>query len=132
MMSTRIKQAKRRHIVELLVVMTVYLAVVAAAKTLSRHVGDGPLLVLIALAPAIPMVIACYVFYRFYQRMDERQQRISANAAAVTLIVAIGAACVLGFLKSFGVYSHNDDFLWFTPFLIIVWALARRFMGDDC
>ncbi len=131
-MSERIKKAKRRHMVELMAVMAVYLVAVIAVTRLAKILESGPLLTMVALLPPLALGVACYVVYRNYKRMDERQQRIQANAAAVTLIIAIVAASALGFLKSFGVVEHEDDFLWYTPYLIAVWGLARRFMGDDC
>lgn len=131
-MSQRIKKARRRHLIELFSVMAVYVAAVFVASSLAKILDKGPLLAIAALVPALAIAGACFVSYRFYQRMDERQQRIQANAAAVTLIVAIVAASALGFLKTYGVFAYEDDFIWFTPFLIITWGLARRFMGDDC
>ncbi len=118
--------------VELFSVMAVYVAAVFIAGSLARILDNGPLLAFVALVPAIAIAAACYVMVRFYRRMDERQQRIQANAAAATLVIAIVASSVLGFLKTYGVFAYEDDFIWFTPFLIVVWSLARRFMGDDC
>ena len=69
----------------------------------------------------------------FYRRMDEMQKRVSADAAALTLVVALLAAITLGFLRRFGVLDFEDDMMLFGPFLIIVWGAMRFFLGGrDC
>jgi len=131
-MSERIRKAQRRHLVELFAVMAVYLAAVFGVAQYTDYIESGVLRTVVVLAPPLTLAAACFIFVRNYRRLDERQQRIQANAAAITLVVAIVGASTLGFLKSFGVFAHEDDFLWFTPFLIVVWSLARRFLGDEC
>ncbi len=131
-MSQRIKNAKRRHAVRLMAVMLVYLAMVFAAARLEDLVTSKLILTLLALAPAAPMGLACYVYLRGHQQMDEREQSINANAAGLALMISVIAATIAGFLQSFGVVVIEDAMLWFASFLILVWGGVRLFMGGDC
>lgn len=128
-MSERIKKAGRRYALEMLVAALLYMGVLIVCLTLARGMEPGPALALLAIAPVLPMAFACFAFFRFYRRMDEMQKRLSADAAALTLMVGILAAITLGFLKRFGVLDFEDAMMWFGPFLIIVWGVARFFLG---
>ncbi|GJL93095.1 hypothetical protein [Hyphococcus sp.] len=132
-MSERIKKAKRRYTIELLAAMTLYLVILFGALTIAKPMEPGPMLTVLALAPLAPLLVACYSFFRFYQRMDEMQKRVSADAAALTLVVAFLVAITLGFLRRFGVLDFEDDMMLFGPFLIIVWGAMRFWLGGrDC
>lgn len=131
-MSSRINQAKRRYIIEIIIVMGVYMLAVLATAFLSERLQPGPALTAVALTPALIMAVAGFVFLRLFRRLDERQQRIQAYAAGATLMAAIIVMTALGFLKAYGVFAHPDDLVWFPPFLIIFWGAARAFMGDVC
>jgi hypothetical protein len=65
--------------------------------------------------------------------MDERDRRISADAAALALAIGILTAMTLGFLGAFGVFTMEDDMMWFAPFLIMLWGVIRIALGGrDC
>jgi hypothetical protein len=130
-MSQRIKNAKRRHMVEMFTVMFGYLAIVFAATRLEDLFTNKIVLTVLALAPVLPMALACFVYIRVYRQMDEREKMINANAAGIALMIAVLAATALGFLQSFGVLVIEDVMIWFTSFLIIAWGAARFFMGEE-
>ncbi len=132
-MSERIQKAKRRYTIELFASMGLYLVVLFAALTVAKTQEPGVLLTALALAPLAPLCIACFSFFRFYRDMDEMQKRVSADAAAITLVIGIMTAITLGFLKRFGVFDFEDDMIWFGPLLIVVWGFLRFLMGGrDC
>ncbi len=132
-MSERIKKAKRRYKLELLAAMGLYLVVVIVAKIASRDLAPGYLLTGLALAPALPLLLAGAAFYRFFVNMDERDRRISADAAALTLAIGIFIAMTLGFLSAFGVFVMEDEMMWFASFLIVLWGAIRIALGGrDC
>lgn len=131
-MSQRIKKAKRRHVVEMFTVMLGYLAIVFAASRLEDIFTSKFVLTLLALAPVIPLGIACFVYIRVHRQMDEREKIIHANAAGVALMIGVLAATAIGFLQSFGVLVIEDVMIWFVSFLIIAWGGARLFMDDGC
>lgn len=132
-MSQRIKQAARRYTIEMLVAMLLYMAVLVGSLTIAKEVEGGLLPILLALSPVVPLLFAFAAFLRFYRRMDERQKRISADAAAITLMIGILAAVTLGFLQGFEVIVFKDDMLWFAPFLFTAWGMTRFFLGGrDC
>ncbi len=132
-MSERIKKAKRRYRVELMFAMGLYMAVLVAAKVAARDLEAGALLTALALAPVLPLILAGAAFYRFFINMDERDRRISADAAALTLAIGIFVAMTLGFLRAFGVFSLEDEMIWAAPFLILLWGVIRISLGGrDC
>ncbi len=132
-MSQRIKKAGRRYKIEMFSAMAAYVVVLVVSLTIARGMEPGPTLTLLALAPIAPMVFAFFAFWRFYVRMDEMQKRITADAAALTLVVGIFTALTLGFLKRFGVMDIESDMIWLVPFLIVVWGGVRFFLGGrDC
>jgi hypothetical protein len=132
-MSERIKKAKRRYTIELFAAMALYVVVLIVSLSIAKPLEPGLMLTALALAPLAPLLLACFSFFRFYQRTDEMQKRVSADAAALTLVVAFLVAVTLGFLRRFGVLDFEDDMMLFGPFLIIVWGLMRVFLGGrDC
>ncbi|MCK5748600.1 MAG: hypothetical protein KAH44_20465 [Oricola sp.] len=132
-MSERIKKAKRRYKIELMLAMALYLVVLAGAKFASKGMAEGAGLTALALSPMLPLLLAGAAFYRFFVNMDERERRVSADAAGLTLGLGILVSLMLGFLSAFGVLVIEDVMILFAPFLIIVWGLFRLFMGGrDC
>ncbi|GAB4519999.1 MAG: hypothetical protein Kow00133_06110 [Amphiplicatus sp.] len=128
-MSERIRKAGRRHAIEMLAAALLYMGALVVCLSLARGMERGPALTLLAVAPVLPMAYACLAFLRFYRNMDEMQQRVSADAAALTLMIGILAAITLGFLRRFGVFDFEDDMMWFGPFLIVAWGVIRFFCG---
>lgn len=130
-MSQRIKKAKRRYTIEMFAAMALYVAVVFASVSFAKgnDIDSVPLLIALSLAPVAPIILATIVFFRFYTSMDEMQKRLSANAAAITLVIGVLTALTLGFLQRFGVFSIEDDMIWFGPFLIVCWSAVRFFIG---
>ncbi len=132
-MSERIQKAKRRYTIELLAAMALYVAVLIGALTISKSMEPGPLLTALALSPLAPILLAAVAFFRFYGNMDEMQQRITSNAAALTLVIGILGAIALGFLKRFGVMDFEDDMIFFGPVMIGLWGVVRFLIGGrDC
>ena len=124
-MSSRIDKAGRRYRVEFFAAMALYVAILFGAKLLAKGMEPGWQLTALALAPQIPIALACIAFLRFFFSADERERRLIADAAAISLLVGIFAALTLGFLHSFGVFLFEWDMLWFGPFLIAVWGVTR-------
>ena len=128
-MSARIKQAGRRYKIELFGAMALYVAFVIAAKIAARQVEDGALLTALALVPMLPLALAALAFFRYFLNMDERERRISADAAALSFLIGVFTAITLGFLRAFGIFSLEDEMMWFGPYLIILWGLLRFALG---
>jgi len=124
-MSERIKTASRRYRLELGGAISLYAVVLFGAKFLANGAEEGAFLTLLAVAPVAPIILACAAFFRYFGSLDERERRLSADAAALSLVIGIFAALTLGFLKSFGVFYFEWDMLWFGPFLIALWGIVR-------
>lgn len=132
-MSERIKKAKRRYQIELMLAMALYVAVVFAAKIASHHVEESAVLTGLALAPMAPLVLAGFAFYRFFKNMDERDRRVSADAAGLALAIGVFTSLTFGFLSAFGVLVIEDVLIWFAPYLIVLWGAIRIMIGGrDC
>ncbi len=132
-MSERIKKAGRRHAVQMIAAALLYCGSLFVCLLLARGLEPGPALTALAIIPVLPMFYAAYAFFQFYRDMDEMQKRISANAAALAMVVGVLTAIALGILKRFGVLDFEDDMMLFGPFLIIVWGAMRYFLGGrDC
>lgn len=124
-MSERIRKAGRRYRYEFGGAMALYVAVLFAATYAAKGLEPGLALTALALAPVLPIIFASVAFFRFYANLDERERRITADAAAMSLVIGIFAALTLGFLHSFGVFHFEWDMLWFGPFLIALWGIVR-------
>ncbi|MEM9617419.1 MAG: hypothetical protein AAF936_05605 [Pseudomonadota bacterium] len=128
-MSERIRKANRRYKVEMIVSMLLYMGVLVAAKLAVRNVEGDIMRAILALAPVAPLALAGIAFFRFYLSMDERDKRISADAAALSLLIGILTALTLGLLRAFEVFSLKDEMMWFGPYLIILWGVIRFLLG---
>lgn len=124
-MSSRINKAERRYLVEFLIAAGLYAVVLVGAKLLAKSVEPGWALTSLALAPQIPVAFACIAFLRYFFSADERERRLIADAAAVSLLIGIFIAITLGSLASFEIFVVDWDIIWAGPFLIAVWGLAR-------
>lgn len=124
-LSRRIQKAGRRYVFELGAALALYAVVLFTAKWLANDALEGPLLTALALAPLAPVALMVAAFLRYYFKIDERERRISSDAAAITLVVGIMVALTLGFLHSFAVFHFEWDMLWFGPFLIGLWGVVR-------
>lgn len=125
-MSDRIKKAGRRYRLEFGAALALYAVVLFASIYLAQSADlAGAPRVALALAPVVPLALACAAFFRFYADIDERERRLAADAAALSLVVGIFAALTLGFLHRFGVFHFEWDMLWFGPFLIASWGVVR-------
>lgn len=124
-MSSRINKAERRYQIEFFTAMALYIAVLIGAKLLAKGMEPGWQLTALALAPQVPIAFACIAFLRYFFSADERERRLIADAAAISLLVGIFVAITLGALASFEIFSADWDIIWAGPFLIAVWGVTR-------
>ncbi len=106
----------------MLVSMVLFMLATYISKHYSKQIDDQATLVLLAIAPIAPLILASVAFFRYVNNTDERERRIMADGAAITLLVAIIGAIFIGMLESFGAFAMNMN--WFGAFLIIFWSLA--------
>lgn len=111
---------------EMLAAMVLYLPVVYFSKQASKQTDDTTLLVLLSAAPIIPLLLASIAFFRYYNNVDERERRIMADSAAISLLIAILGAIFIGMLEGFGAFDL--DMNWFGAFLIVFWSLTTAYL----
>ena len=111
---------------EMLGSMLLFLPATYFSKMFSKQTDDQMMLVLLAMAPIAPLILASIAFFRYFNNVDEREKRIMADGAAITLLVAIIGAIFIGMLEAFGAF--NLDMNWFGAFLIIFWSLMTAYV----
>lgn len=125
-MADKFKKICVRYQREMIGAMIFYLPAVYFSKQFSKQTEDQGTLILLALAPIAPLILAIIAFFRYYNNVDERERRIMADGAAITLLVAILGVIFCGLLESFG--AMNVDMNWVGAFLIIFWSLSTAFI----
>ncbi|MBI1365343.1 MAG: hypothetical protein GC153_05235 [Alphaproteobacteria bacterium] len=124
-MSERIRRACGRYQIEMLASGVVYAGVLIGAKLSAKSIDEPATVLLLALAPIAPLAYGFYAFARYYFIMDERERRIAADAAALTLMFMIVSLLTIGFLRLFGVISFEPDLVLSAAGAILFWGLAR-------
>jgi hypothetical protein len=112
-------QAKQRYNARVMRLSAAYAAALVGAEYLFvHHLAAGPVAVVVAILPALPIVGIFAAIGRYL--VEERDEYVRMMMVRQTLIAsgfALSIATVWGFLESFGVAGHVEAFyiavLWF-------------------
>ena len=113
--------------------MVSYAVVLVGSIYLTKGMDGGPLKMVVALAPIVPIIFGGYAFVALLRQLDELQRRIHFEAfgfsIAITGIATFSLATFsLALLERAGYPILN--LFWVLPMLIAFWgiggALARR------
>ena len=99
----------RRYILEFLPAMAAYVVVLMLSVWALHHVEAPALRVLLALAPAVPVVMAGRAVLRFVRDSDELQRRIMLEAGALAALVLTMGSFSLGLLVMAKVLPMRAD-----------------------
>lgn len=113
----------RRYSTEFLGTMMLYTATVIGSRIALERIGglEPHMVILVAVAPVIPALLATAVFFRHFNTMDEMFKALHTKAfAAAALIVGLGTFS-LGFLADAG--APQPGIIWVLPAMIAVWGL---------
>ncbi len=108
--------------------MAVYAIVLVASIYLTEGMDGGPLKMVVALAPTVPIIFGGYAFIALLRQLDELQRRIHFEAFGFSIAATGIATFSLALLGRAGYPTLN--LFWVLPMLIGFWsiggALARR------
>lgn len=113
-MSHALKSYKRRT----LYLSLGYAAAIITAVYCFRHeLVSGPLAVVVAILPAIPIIGFFAAIGRYLtEEQDEFVRMLMVRQTLCASAIALGAATIWGFLESFGLAPHIEAF-----YLAVVW-----------
>jgi hypothetical protein len=124
-MSTNQKTVRRDYIVSALICAAAYVGLVFGAKLAIRHFDPhGPLLMAMAVTPALPIIAYFFVFARYLARIDEYQRALIVRAMLVAVAAMISISAVWDFLQAYGGVAPPEPFIFTTGF-IAIFGLAQ-------
>ena len=119
---------------QVLVLMSIYTALMLLEWPLVRAEGTGPVLrIVLALVPPLPVLGVLWVAARRFMQSDELEQRVHLLALSIATGVVCALSITVGFLCAANVLALGGDLLIFVfPALIVVyvlvrWPIARRY-----
>ncbi|WP_372161773.1 hypothetical protein ACCP91_19240 [Xanthomonas axonopodis pv. cyamopsidis] len=124
----------RRYYREFGIPMLLYVLVMLFWRYLLGHVGPHWARVLIALLPAVLVVLVIRAVARYVRDSDEMQRRIELEAIAIAAGLVSGAYMTAGFLQAAALIDvpASAAMLWVFPLLFAIYGItksihARRF-----
>lgn len=124
----------QRYYREFGIPMVLYVLVMLFWRYLLGHVGSNWARVLIALLPAVLVVLVIRAVARYVRDSDEMQRRIELEAIAIAAGLVSGAYMTAGFLQSAELIDvpASAAMLWVFPLLCAIYGItksihARRF-----
>ena len=128
--------SKGKYNLQVAAIMAVYVALMLFEWPLVRTTDDLVLRAVLALLPAIPVVMVIALMARMVMRGDELEQRMHLIALSIAVGVVSAASIVGGFLAIARVWQVGGDILfWVFPALCFVYGVSRvivvrRFTGN--
>ncbi|WAW95702.1 hypothetical protein LGM68_01775 [Xanthomonas citri pv. malvacearum] len=124
----------QRYYREFGIPMVLYVLVMLFWRYLLGHVGSNWARVLIALLPAVLVVLVIRAVARYVRDSDEMQRRIELEAIAIAAGLVSGAYMTVGFLQAAELIDvpASAAMLWVFPLLCAIYGItksihARRF-----
>ncbi len=132
------RYSKKSYKRDVLVLMSIYVALVFWEWPYARHSTSLPWKVLLALVPTLPVMVVIFLMTRLVMHSDELEQRVYLSALSVATGVVATLSMIGGFLCSAGVFTFDGDILiWVFPALCLSYGMAhllfaRRYGGSGC
>lgn len=95
--------AHRIYVIQMLAALFCYTVVLGISVKLTPSVSPRWLQVIVALAPAIPVVFMLMAIIRLFGRIDEMRRQLHTQAAALAAAGTALLAVICGFLQNVGV-----------------------------
>ncbi len=119
-MSATQKTVRRDYIVSALICATAYVGLVFGAKVAIGHFDpQGPLLMAMAVTPAIPIIAYFFAFGRYLARIDEYQRDLIIRALLIAVAATISISAVWDFLQAYGGVAPPEPFIFTTGFIAL-------------
>ncbi|HUQ08778.1 MAG TPA: hypothetical protein VM146_00585 [Steroidobacteraceae bacterium] len=106
------REAKRRYLTEMAIVMALYIGTLTIAIRVGRGMDEGLLKTLLTLLPAIPVFLTVWVIARQFARADEFVRLRSLESIAIAAGVTAGLTFTYGFLENVGFPRLSMFWVW--------------------
>jgi hypothetical protein len=126
---SKMSPAARRYMKRFIPTMLLYvLVLVGSILAIKRLHPEGPLLWLLAVAPALPILAVIWVMGRYLvEETDEFLRAMAVQAMLWGIGVTLALATVWGFLENADLVPHLSSFLMF-PIFCGAMGLAQPFV----
>lgn len=119
-------QAQNRYYREFTVAITAYVIVLFGSVYGLNHGIEGPLKIVVAVVPVIPIIGIFLAAVRWFKATDEYNQKTSAISMAIAGGVTALAAVTYGFLENAGLPKMS---VWIVYMIFMTtWAIATPFV----
>jgi O-antigen/teichoic acid export membrane protein len=115
--------ANRRYVVQIVICMVAYIAVLFPAVWLLNRGLEGPLKFVVAVAPIVPVAFVFLAVLRYFAATDEFERRVMVESLAVAGGITALLAVTYGFLQNAGLPYLSAWWTW-TVFMAS-WLIAR-------
>lgn len=110
-MSTQ-KNVRRDYLVSGAICAVTYVALVFGAKLAIRHFDpQGPLLMAMAVTPALPIIAYFFVFGRYLARVDEYQRATIVRSLLIAVAATLSISATWDFLQAYAGFAPPEPFL---------------------
>ncbi len=106
------REAKRRYLTEMAIVMATYIVTLTIAIRLGRDMDEGLAKTLLTVLPAIPVLLTVWVIARQFRRADEFVRLRSLESIAIAAGVTAGLTFTYGFLENAGYPRLSMFWVW--------------------
>jgi hypothetical protein len=123
------RYSKRKYSLQVAALMAIYVVLVLFVWPLARTASGLPTRFMLAVLPAIPVVLVIVLMARKVLRSDELEQRMHMVALSIGTGV-VGATSIMGgFLAAARVWRVDGAILlWVFPLLALVYGLSRNWL----
>ena len=120
------KQVMRRYLREFFLAMGMYVVILIVSVTLLKNY-EFPRVwqIIIAIAPALPVIFVIVAMMRLLKDSDELQQRVNLLATTFSAVLTGLFTFSYGFLENIG-FPKFPTFAFF-PMLFMLWGLGRAY-----
>ncbi len=106
------REATRRYTVEILVCMVAYLAILFPAIWALNSGITGPLRIVIALAPVVPVIFVFVAVLRYFAKTDEFERRVLLESLGIAGVMTALLAVTYAFLENAGLPHLSAWWTW--------------------
>jgi len=124
------KNVKKRYLREMTLAMLSYFLILAASLSILKQgwIEMRWFIVMVSLAPAIPVAFVLIAMMRALRDGDELQQRVQLMATAISAALTGFITFSYGFLENVGFPKFPTFFVF--PMLIILWGLSLGYFSQ--
>ncbi len=115
--------ANRKYVLEIVICMVVYMAVLIPAIWLLNRGLEGPLKFVVAIAPAVPVFFVFVAVLKYFGRTDEFERRVLLESLGIAGVITALLAATYGFLENAGLPHLSAWWTWAT--FMGAWLIGR-------